>query len=112
LATDDPLYNITKKGIPGLLKNEVAPRKINAFVGLKRKMYAFKFFDSKFSKLRAKGVPRQALKQFSFLTYCSTLKRKKNFTLLFVLFVQLNANFTLFCKAKLLLQHYGLIGTY
>ena len=77
LPMTDPLYNITKKGIPGLLKNEVGGKKIKAFVGLKRKMYAFKFFDDKNAKLRAKGVPKQTLKRFSFLTYCTTLRKKK-----------------------------------
>jgi len=77
LPVEDSLYSVSKKGIPGYLKNEVAGKKIYAFVGLKRKMYAFKFYNDKFSKMRARGVPKQALKKFSFITYCKTLKKRK-----------------------------------
>ena len=72
---DHFLHCMTNKKVIGKMKDETAGTPIKAFVGLKAKMYAFKFGDKEVKK--AKGVSRQTVKNdISFATFAKCLEDK------------------------------------
>lgn len=68
--SDHALYNTSNRGKLGLLKSEtIYP--ISEFIGLKPKMYCFGYGDT--CKMRAKGIKKSSLKNFTLETYKSIL---------------------------------------
>jgi hypothetical protein len=58
--TDHPIYNNVNKKILGKMKDETAGKPIEEFVGLRAKLYAYKFGDTEEKK--CKGVAKNVIK--------------------------------------------------
>ncbi|XP_052131277.1 uncharacterized protein LOC127751576 [Frankliniella occidentalis] len=77
-----PLYSLENKKVMGKFKDELNSEPIQAFVGLRAKMYSFKTVSQQ-EKSVGKGIPREALKsQLTFEDYkkCITQFKEKNVT--------------------------------
>ncbi|KAK3106934.1 hypothetical protein FSP39_003319 [Pinctada imbricata] len=58
---DHPLFDASKKAIPGLFKDETAGQGIDEFCGLRSKMYSFTYGATE--KKKAKGIAKLSIKK-------------------------------------------------
>ena len=68
-----PCRSMANRKVMGTFKDETSGRPIAEFVGLRPKMYAYRFSDGKIEK-RAKGVSSAALKSINFDAYLRVLR--------------------------------------
>ena len=72
-ATDDPLFNNSRKNCTGYIKNEVSQDEICEYVGLKAKTYAIRT-KSKQVESKCKGVKKSAKKDIRFTQFLSCVR--------------------------------------
>ena len=75
---DHPLFDSTKKKIPGYFKDELGGEEMIEFIALRSKMYAFRTKDSEEKKL--KGISKHVIKKhITFEDYKKCLFDEKNY---------------------------------
>ncbi|WP_375672846.1 hypothetical protein, partial [Bartonella sp. CL45QHWL] len=75
---DHPLYDTTKKKVPGYFKDELAGEEMTEFIALSSKMYAYKIKAIEAKKL--KGISKNVVKRdITFDDYVDCLEKSKSF---------------------------------
>jgi len=67
-----PMYSAINQKIKGTFKIEHSAKVITGFVGVRAKMYCFKFLSDE-RQAKAKGIPKSALKSLGYQDYCDAL---------------------------------------
>ncbi|WP_375670021.1 hypothetical protein, partial [Bartonella sp. CL29QHWL] len=75
---DHPLYDTTKKKVPGYFKDELAGEEMTEFIALRSKMYAYKMKAIESKKL--KGISKNVVKRdITFDDYVDCLEKSRSF---------------------------------
>ena len=75
---DHPLYDASKKKVPGYFKDELAGEEMTEFIALRSKMYAYKTKDRE--EKRLKGIGKNVVKKhITFDDYLDSLDNRKTF---------------------------------
>ena len=81
IASDYPkehfLHSNQNKKIPGLMKDEMNGKIIKEFIGLRSKMYSIKLFEDETEIKKAKGIPKNVVKnEIKHESYFNSLMNK------------------------------------
>lgn len=75
--TDHPLHSRVNQKIKGTFKIEHADKTIVEFIGIRAKMYSFRFLECKHLVKKAKGINRTAMNKLSFQNYKQALTQSR-----------------------------------